>query len=369
MPHRKGPSPRALVHPNREALRALRDRYMRQMEARSYDEVRNKFLEELHSKCSSDVRERSPVSLQRERGAGIWNKAFASAANGKMLRSSIILLAEFFDVEPEELILEAEEAPRQPHPHLDFLKHSPSRHTPRRGPTAVQSLSIGSISSGGGVHIQGSTSHTLIIHRGFISNIAIGPSSPEKASSRAPILLLAVEPMKSETTHHRLAEEMRVIRYALRHSGPSARFSVRRRTATRPEDFGQALLSARPRIVHLSGSGDQQGLFLQDRDGTARQVGPDALATVFSALRGAVECVVLRGCYAEPQGRAIFQHVPYVIGMKQEAGFESNLAFTKSFYQSLGEGIPVDQAFLLAVARSRRAGHGEHAMPVLLKQQ
>jgi hypothetical protein len=341
---------------------------MRQMEARSYDEVRNKFLEELHSKCSSDVRERSPMSLQRERGAGIWNKAFASASKGKMLRSSIILLAEFFDVEPEELILEAEEAPRQSHPRLDFFKPSPSRPRPRRGPTVVQSFAIGCISSGGGVHIRGSTSHKVVIRCGFISAVAIGPSSPEKASSRAPILLLAVEPMKSETTHHRLAEEMRVIRHALRQSGPSTRFSLRRRTATRPEDFGQALLSARPRIVHLSGPGDQEGLFLQDRDGTARQVGPDALATIFSALRGAVECVVLRGCYAEPQGRAIFQHVPYVIGMNQEAGFESTLAFTKSFYQSLGEGIPIDQAFHLAVARSRRVGLVEHAMPVLLKR-
>jgi hypothetical protein len=148
MPHDKGPSPRALVQPNREALLTLRDRYMRQMEASSYDEVRNKFLEELHSKGSS------PSALPRERGAGIWNKAFASTPQGKMLRSSIILLAEFFDVEPEELIFkEGEQAPPPP-----------------GGPTAI--TTVGCIYSEAGVHLQGTISQKTIIHSGVISSIA-----------------------------------------------------------------------------------------------------------------------------------------------------------------------------------------------------
>jgi hypothetical protein len=337
------------VHPNREALRALRDRYMRQMEARSYDEVRNKFLEELHSKWSSDPRARSSSPLQRERGAGIWNKAFASASRGKMLRSSIILLAGFFDVEPEELILDEEEAaPRPPQPPLELIQ-------PPRGSRPVQTLSIANISSGRGIHIQGSASQSVVIPDGFFASMAMEPGAPGKASRRAPILFLAFEPRRSEATHHRLDEELRVIRRALRESGPDRRFFLRRRTAIRTEDMGQALLSARPRIVHLSG----EGLSLQDRE----------LATVFSVQRGALECVVLRGCYAEPQGRAIFQHVPYVIGMKPEAGFESTLAFTTGFYQALGRGLPIDRAFQLAVARSQRERRDEHAVPILLKQR
>jgi hypothetical protein len=84
------------VQPNRERLRALRDELMREMEATTYHEVKNKFLETLNSKRSAED------PSQRERGTGIWNKAFAST--GMMKRSSLVLLAEFFAVEPEELI-------------------------------------------------------------------------------------------------------------------------------------------------------------------------------------------------------------------------------------------------------------------------
>jgi hypothetical protein len=95
---------RELVLPNRIKLRSLRDQYMRDLDAVSYDEVRDKFLQELKSKRGLDEAKDSPGrSGSRERGAGIWNKAFARS--GRMYRSSIILLAEFFAVAPEELIV------------------------------------------------------------------------------------------------------------------------------------------------------------------------------------------------------------------------------------------------------------------------
>jgi len=103
------PPPRATtgkesVLPHRVKLRSLRDQYMSEMGATSYDEVRNKFLQELKSKRGVDeARRTSAPESPRERGAGIWNKAFSR--NGRMERSSIVLLAEFFAVAPEELIL------------------------------------------------------------------------------------------------------------------------------------------------------------------------------------------------------------------------------------------------------------------------
>jgi hypothetical protein len=77
---------------------------MSEMAATSYDEVKNKFLQELRSKRGEKTAESpsQPASV-RERGAGIWNSAFAK--KGRMDRSSIVLLAEFFAVSPEELIL------------------------------------------------------------------------------------------------------------------------------------------------------------------------------------------------------------------------------------------------------------------------
>lgn len=91
------------VQPNRDRLRTLREELMREMEATTYGEVRSKFLETLNANRAPDAARGNPgTSVQRERGAGIWNKAFANT--GMMQRSSIVLLAEFFDVEPDELI-------------------------------------------------------------------------------------------------------------------------------------------------------------------------------------------------------------------------------------------------------------------------
>lgn len=105
MPHHPGKTSRELVIPNRDRLRSLRDQYMRDLEATSYDKVRDKFLQELKSKRGPrEAEDASAEQSPRERGAGIWNSAFAR--KGQMLRSSIILLAEFFDVKPEELILQ-----------------------------------------------------------------------------------------------------------------------------------------------------------------------------------------------------------------------------------------------------------------------
>lgn len=104
MPPSRANTSRESLLPDRVKLRNLRDQYMSEMAATSYDEVKNKFLQELRSKRGEKTAESAsePASL-RERGAGIWNSAFAKT--GRMQRSSIVLLAEFFAVSPEELIL------------------------------------------------------------------------------------------------------------------------------------------------------------------------------------------------------------------------------------------------------------------------
>ncbi|HLL03211.1 MAG TPA: hypothetical protein VK539_21695 [Myxococcaceae bacterium] len=99
MPSSRGKKSKESLLPDRVKLRNLRDQYMSEMAALSYDEVKDKFLQELRSKRGEKTAE-SP----RERGLGIWNSAFGAKPE-PMHRSSIVLLAEFFAVSPEELIL------------------------------------------------------------------------------------------------------------------------------------------------------------------------------------------------------------------------------------------------------------------------
>ena len=44
------------------------------------------------------------------------------------------------------------------------------------------------------------------------------------------------------------------------------------------------------------------------------------LARLFEIFQDSVECVFLNACYSAEQAEAISQHIPYVIGMKQDLG-------------------------------------------------
>jgi len=131
---------------------------MTQLDATSYDAVKDKFLEELQAKeppvAAGGQRKKA---RQRGRGAGIWNSAFSQS--GRMERSSIVLLAEFFQVEPQSLILDSSPPP-------ESTREAP----PEEAPPRPEALSINIqgqhhqvIASTGGIAIQGSIVHTVAI--------------------------------------------------------------------------------------------------------------------------------------------------------------------------------------------------------------
>lgn len=154
MPRRPVNAARELVLPNRDRLRQLRDEYMLQLDATTYDAVRDKFLEELQLKSPSGQATNEPKrkAPRRERGAGIWNSAFSRG--GKMLRSSIVLLAEFFQVEPRSLILDSSPPP-------DSAPETPPSAEPLSIHVEGQHHQV--IASLGGIIIQGSIIHTVAI--------------------------------------------------------------------------------------------------------------------------------------------------------------------------------------------------------------
>jgi hypothetical protein len=130
---------------------------MAQLEATTYEAVRDKFLEELQAKKPPGPAKgkRKRRAGQRERGAGIWNSAFSQS--GRMERSSIVLLAEFFQVEPQSLILDSRPPPE-----------SAQVAPPGEPPSLPEALSIHVegqhhqvIASTGGIVIQGSIVHTV----------------------------------------------------------------------------------------------------------------------------------------------------------------------------------------------------------------
>lgn len=191
-------------------------------------------------------------------------------------------------------------------------------------------------------------------------------NSPASSGTIA-ILFLTADP--SNASRLRLGEEAREIQEKLQLAQMRERFVLHQRHAVRPTDLTQAMLDVKPQIVHFSGHGLATGaLCFEDKQGQIQPIEPDALAALFELVSDHVGCVLLNACYSETQASAIGKHIPYVIGMNRAIGDEAAIAFAIGFYQALGNGRPIDDAYRFGVVQIRLHGIAEHLTPVLFKR-
>jgi len=182
------------------------------------------------------------------------------------------------------------------------------------------------------------------------------------------ILFCAADP--TDASRLRLGEEFREINEKLKMSQLRDRFKLEiPQLSVRPADISQALLDIRPQIVHFSGHGTSTGaLCFENQTGQTQLVQPDALAALFEQFAKQVKCVLLNACYSETQAKAIGKHIKYVIGMNQAIGDKAAIAFAIGFYQALGAGRTIEDAYKLGCVQIRLQGIPEHLTPVLIKE-
>ncbi len=182
------------------------------------------------------------------------------------------------------------------------------------------------------------------------------------------ILLLTANP--AGTPALRLEEEERLVKEQLRLAGlgDTPIFSS---GATRPRDIQQAMLDAKPQVLHFSGHGSGEGgLAFQDETGDVKLVSGEALGRllrVFST-RYPIECVLLNACFSRVQADEMIPYVDYIVGMGTEIGDAAALEFTVGFYKALGAGEPYEFAYELGCNAIQLAGIPEHLVPVLIKR-
>ncbi len=181
------------------------------------------------------------------------------------------------------------------------------------------------------------------------------------------ILFLSADP--TDAARLRLGEELREIQDKLQLAKLRDRFALHQRMSVRPADISQALLDVQPQIVHFSGHGTQAGeLYFENQIGEAHSIPPEALAALFEMFADQVNCVLLNGCYSKIQAEAIAKHIGYVIGMNQAIGDKGAIAFAIGFYQALGGGRTIEEAYKLGCIQIRLQGIPEHLTPVLVKK-
>lgn len=182
------------------------------------------------------------------------------------------------------------------------------------------------------------------------------------------ILFLAADP--TDASRLRLGEEFRELQEKLKLAKLRDQFRLELpQLSARPTDISQALLDTEPQIVHFSGHGVSTGaLCFENQIGQIQLVQPDALAALFEQFNDQVNCVVLNACYSELQAKAIAEHVEYVIGMNQAISDRGAIAFAIGFYQALGAGRTIEEAYKLGCVQIRLQGVPEHLTPILVKK-
>jgi hypothetical protein len=187
------------------------------------------------------------------------------------------------------------------------------------------------------------------------------------ATSSIRILFLAAEP--NDAVKLRVGEELREIHEKLQLSKLRTHFKIEQRMSVRPADLSQALLDVRPTVVHFAGHGTAAGgLVVESVLGGTHLIEPDALAALFEHFADHVRCVVLSACYSSVQAKAIARHIDYVVGMSAEIGDAAAIAFAIGFYQGLGSGRSVEDAYKLGCVQIGLKGIPEHLTPVLVKK-
>jgi hypothetical protein len=90
---------------------------------------------------------------------------------------------------------------------------------------------------------------------------------------------------------------------------------------------------------------------------------------LFKQFTDQVECVILNACFSETQAKAIAEHIKYVVGMNQAIGDKAAIAFAIGFYQALGAGRTIEEAFRLGCVQIQLQNIPEHLTPVLIKKE
>ncbi|MGD2087154.1 MAG: SUMF1/EgtB/PvdO family nonheme iron enzyme [Candidatus Aminicenantes bacterium] len=189
----------------------------------------------------------------------------------------------------------------------------------------------------------------------------------DKRNSVKKILILSANP---KGTHRELFDkEVREIEDGIRRSNRRDKFLIYSKLALQLRDLRRVLLDFEPQIVHFIGHGaeDEDGLIVADEIGSAVSISAEALTGLFELFSGQVECVILNAYNTKALATSISKHIDFVIGMQKEIKEEASIEFTVGFYDALGAGKSVEEAFKFGcnAIQQKFPDLHEHLIPVL----
>jgi hypothetical protein len=187
--------------------------------------------------------------------------------------------------------------------------------------------------------------------------------------SKVRVLFLVSNPL--EQNRLALDEESRTIAARIRSADHRDALELISAWAVRPDDLQQLLLQHKPHVVHFSGHGTRAGpdqeipsgnpasrrdmkrmsgsredeLVLKNEAGLAQPISKLALVHLFEVLNDNIHLVLLSACHSESIAEALAEVVPCTIGMRATVTDAAAITFAAAFYQALGFGRSIREAF------------------------
>lgn len=177
------------------------------------------------------------------------------------------------------------------------------------------------------------------------------------------IMFLSANPQDMDSL--RFDKEFRDIEHNITHSQNKDRIKIVTKLAVRLNDLQLYLNEERPNIVHFSGHGNEQGIFLENDSGRSQLVKTSALAAFFKILNNDIKCVVLNSCFSSKHAPVIAEDIDCTIGMSIAINDETAIKFSTGFYSAIASGNSIKNAFEQGIARIKLESISEDYVPKL----
>lgn len=162
------------------------------------------------------------------------------------------------------------------------------------------------------------------------------------------------------------AEEYHEIEEKIRGTSHAGAMKLIPKFGVRWDGLIQAVDEERPRILHFSVHGREEGgIILLNARGRSQSISPQALVKLFKDLKGDIQLIILNCCYADSLAKEAAKIVGCAIGMTNEVSVQAAVAFAGVFYRAVGSGSSIKKAYDLGAAAMMPMPLAGTARPVL----
>lgn len=174
-------------------------------------------------------------------------------------------------------------------------------------------------------------------------SVTPGPQTAEAADSRKrKILFIAANP--TDASGLQTDREHRIIKAEMERGSHRDKFEfLQPLLAVTITELLRAM-NGGPNIVHFSGHGSSEGIFITREDNQSQVLTTAALERLFKPLKDCTEIVVLNSCYSAAQAEFISRLGMYVVGNNLPVDDGAAISFAKGLYVGLSEGKPLEAA-------------------------